>query len=291
MSDLQRRLGVAVLGIPAVLGALILGGWVLGAAMAAAAAIGAVEFYKLRIYSGEKPFVALGALGAGGAVLLGSAHPTVDEFSTYALGLLLVMYALSLASALRLRWPGGSPIGAASTTVSGILYVGVPLAFVPILRRLPETRGGGTPDDVMAAMGFVLLPLLVTWANDSAAYFTGRALGRHRLAPALSPGKTREGALGGVVGAVAAAVVCSYWFLDALPVLSVTPGQAALIGAMIGIAAQVGDLAESAMKREADVKDSGKIFPGHGGMLDRVDSLIWTFPITWLMLELLGVLP
>lgn len=224
-------------------------------------------------------------------MLLGSAHPTVDEFSTYALGLLLVMYALSLASALRLRWPGGSPIGAASTTVSGILYVGVPLAFVPILRRLPETRGGGTPDDVMAAMGFVLLPLLVTWANDSAAYFTGRALGRHRLAPALSPGKTREGALGGVVGAVAAAVVCSYWFLDALPVLSVTPGQAALIGAMIGIAAQVGDLAESAMKREADVKDSGKIFPGHGGMLDRVDSLIWTFPITWLMLELLGVLP
>lgn len=291
MSDLPRRLGVVVLGMPVVLGSLVLGGWILGVVMAIVATIGAAEFYNLRRHAGEKPFAQLGALGAGGAVLLATAFPVVEDFSTFSMGLLLGMYALCFAAALPLRWPGGSPIGAASTTVSGILYVGVPLAFVPILRTLPETRGGGTPEEIMPAMGFVLLPLLVTWANDSAAYFTGNALGKHRLSPTLSPGKTWEGAIGGVVGSVAASVTATLWFLDELPSLVVTPLEAALIGAVIGIVAQVGDLVESALKREAGVKDSGWVFPGHGGMLDRVDSLIWTFPFTWLMLELLGVLP
>lgn len=282
---------MAALGIPVVLGALVLDGWTLGVLMALMALIGAAEFYGMRRLTGERPFRELGALGAGGAVLIATAAPTVDAFAIPALGLLLGLYALSFAVALVLRWPGGSPIGAASTTVSGVLYVGVPLAFVPILRALPSTRGAGTPDEILPAMGFILLPLLVTWANDSAAYFVGHAFGRTKLSPTLSPGKTWEGAIGGVVGSVAAAVTCSVWFLDELPVLAVTPAEAALIGAVIGVVAQVGDLVESALKREAGVKDSGRVFPGHGGVLDRVDSLIWTFPFTWLMLQLLGVLP
>ncbi len=289
--DLVARLGVAVLGIPVVLGALVVDGWILGGIMAVVALIGATEFYTMRGLSGERPFGVLGALGAGGAVLIATAAPTVAEFAIPTLGLLLGLYAVSFAAALPLRWPGGSPIGAASTTVSGVLYVGVPLAFVPILRGLPATRGAGAPEEILPAMGFVLLPLLVTWANDSAAYFVGNAIGRTKLSPSLSPGKTWEGAIGGLLGSVAAAVTCGIWFLDELPVLGVTPGQAALIGLVIGIVAQVGDLVESALKREAGVKDSGRVFPGHGGMLDRVDSLIWTFPFTWLMLEALGVLP
>jgi phosphatidate cytidylyltransferase len=289
--DLTTRLGVAVVGIPIVLGALVLDGWILGGLMALTALIGATEFYGLRRLSGEHPFRELGAGGAGGAVLIATGAPTVDAFAIPALGLLLGLYAASFAAALHLRWPGGSPIGAASTTVSGVLYVGVPLAFVPILRALPATRGGGVPEMIMPAMGFILLPLLVTWANDSAAYFVGHAVGRRKLFPSLSPGKTWEGAIGGVVGSIAAAVTCSIWFLDELPVLAVSPAEAALIGAVIGVVAQVGDLVESALKREAGVKDSGRVFPGHGGVLDRVDSLIWTFPFTWLMLEILGVIP
>lgn len=289
--DLFARLGVAVLGIPVILGALVIDGWTLGGVMAIVALIGAAEFYTMRGLSGEQPFRAVGALGAAGAVLIATGAPTVDAFAIPALGLLLGLYALSFAVALPLRWPGGSPIGAASTTVSGVLYVGVPMAFVPILRGLPATRGGGVPDEILPAMGFILLPLLVTWANDSAAYFVGNAIGRTKLSPALSPGKTWEGAIGGLFGSVVAAFTCAIWFLDELPVLTVTPQQAALIGLVIGIVAQVGDLVESALKREAGVKDSGRLFPGHGGMLDRVDSLIWTFPFTWLMLEALGVLP
>lgn len=289
--DLAARLAVAVVGIPVVLGALVVNGWILGVLMAVAAAIGALEFYAMRRLVGEEPFSLLGALGAAGAVLIAAGASTVAGFAIPALGLLLGMYAASFAFALRLRWPGGSPIGSASTTVSGVLYVGVPLAFVPILRGLPANRGAGTPEDILAAMGFVLLPLLVTWAGDSGAYFVGHAVGRTRLSPTLSPGKTWEGSAGGMVAAVAAAVTCSYWFLQDLPVLAVSPAQAAIVGAVIGVVSQVGDLVESALKREAGVKDSGKVFPGHGGMLDRVDSLIWTFPFTWLTLELLQVLP
>ena len=289
--DLVTRLGVAAVGIPIVLGALVVDGWILGGLMAITALIGAAEFYDMRQRTGERPFRVIGSLGAGGAVLIATGAPTVDAFAIPALGLLLGLYAASFAVALHLRWPGGSPIGAASTTVSGVLYVGVPMAFVPILRALPATRGAGTPEALMPAMGFILLPLLVTWANDSAAYFVGHAVGRRKLFPSLSPGKTWEGAIGGVVGSIAAAMTCAVWFLDELPVLSVSLGQAALIGAVIGVVAQVGDLVESALKREAGVKDSGRVFPGHGGMLDRVDSLIWTFPFTWLMLEVLGVIP
>jgi phosphatidate cytidylyltransferase len=289
--DLTTRLGVAAVGIPVVLGALVLDGWILGGLMALTALIGASEFYGMRRLSGERPFREIGALGAAAAVLIATGSPTVDAFAIPALGLLLGLYAASFAVALRLRWPGGSPIGAASTTVSGVLYVGVPLAFVPILRALPVTRGAGDPETILPAMGFILLPLLVTWANDSAAYFVGHAVGRNKLFPSLSPGKTWEGAVGGVAGSIAAAVTCAAWFLDELPVLTVTLEEAAVIGAVIGIVAQVGDLVESALKREAGVKDSGRVFPGHGGVLDRVDSLIWTFPFTWLMLELLGVIP
>ncbi len=289
--DLATRLGVAAIGIPIVLGALVVDGWVLGGLMAVTALIGAAEFYGMRRRSGERPFREIGAVGAGAAVLIATGAPTVDAFAIPALGLLLGLYAASFAVALHLRWPGGSPIGAASTTVSGVLYVGVPLAFVPILRALPETRGAGAPEELLAAMGFILLPLLVTWANDSAAYFVGHAVGRTKLFPSLSPGKTWEGAAGGLVGSIAAAMTCAVWFLDELPVLAVSPAEAALIGAVIGVVAQVGDLVESALKREAGVKDSGRVFPGHGGVLDRVDSLIWTFPFTWLMLELLGVIP
>ncbi|MDT8367718.1 MAG: phosphatidate cytidylyltransferase [Longimicrobiales bacterium] len=288
--DLVTRLGVVVLGIPVVLGALFLGGWVLGAMMATVAFVGALEFYKLRAMSGESPIAALGAPGAAAAVLLATAFPAVADFGGLALGLLLGLYAIGFVVALLLRWPADSPVGAASTTVSGVLYVGIPLAFVPILRSLPELRSDAIAEGVLPGMGFILLPLLVTWANDSAAYFTGHAFGRTRLAPSLSPGKTWEGAIGGLLGAAAAAVASSLWFLNEIPDLAVAPVQAALIGVGIGMAAQVGDLVESALKREAGAKDSGRVFPGHGGVLDRVDSLIWSFPFTWLMLEFVGVL-
>ncbi|MAF11660.1 phosphatidate cytidylyltransferase [Candidatus Poribacteria bacterium] len=118
----------------------------------------------------------------------------------------------------------------------------------------------------------ILLLLVPIWACDSGAYFVGRAIGRHPLAPVVSPKKTWEGSIGGFVGSILAAVVVGRWTLD-LPILT---GLG--VGAIIGVLGQFGDLAESALKRSAGVKDSGRLIPGHGGLLDRLDSLTFAAP-------------
>jgi phosphatidate cytidylyltransferase len=112
--------------------------------------------------------------------------------------------------------------------------------------------------------------------TDTGDYYTGRLLGRHKLAPKVSPGKTVEGSIGGFVTAVLAGLVCHLVFFPELP-----KTHALVLGGIIGIVSQVGDLAESMLKRGADVKDSGTIFPGHGGMLDRVDSILFCAPVLY----------
>ena len=289
-AELGRRVAVALVGIPLVLGALVLGGWVLGGVVAAAAALTVREFYGLARARGVRPFDLLGMAATAGVVLLATARPTPAEAAPGALGVLLLVSLLALGGAFWRRWPGGEPMASAAVTVTGVLYVGVPLAFVPLLRWIPSTAPGALGGNAWDATAFVLLPVLVTWAGDTAAYFGGRALGRRKLAPRASPGKTVEGALFGLAGSTAAAVVVSVWALADLPFHAVPPLTAAWVGALLGVTAQVGDLVESVLKREAGVKDSGGLLPGHGGLLDRLDSLLFVFPATWGLLLLAGVL-
>jgi phosphatidate cytidylyltransferase len=126
-------------------------------------------------------------------------------------------------------------------------------------------------------MAWVLIVVLATWAGDSAAYLSGRAFGRHKLAPVVSPGKTVEGAIGGLL----ASVLVGAAVFAVSGVLPVWAG--AVAGAGIGVCGQLGDLSESFLKRQAGVKDSGHLIPGHGGMLDRVDALLFAFPAALLM--------
>jgi phosphatidate cytidylyltransferase len=114
---------------------------------------------------------------------------------------------------------------------------------------------------------------LVTWGNDTAAYYVGTWLGRHAMSPIISPRKTWEGAVGGLMGSVGVALLCRAWFLPSLSV-----GNTVAIGLVLGIVAPLGDLCESVLKRSAGVKDSGALIPGHGGILDRIDSLIFATP-------------
>ena len=114
---------------------------------------------------------------------------------------------------------------------------------------------------------------LVTWAADTGAYYVGASLGRHKLAPSISPNKTIEGVAGGLITAILAAFLAQAWFLPSL-----TSADCMAIACLLTIAGLLGDLAESAMKRGAGVKDSGSLIPGHGGMLDRLDSLLFTAP-------------
>jgi phosphatidate cytidylyltransferase len=181
-------------------------------------------------------------------------------------------------------------MAAVSVTVAGVLYTGGTLAFVPLLRALTSSVPGAAAGP-WAAMAFVFLPLLTTWVGDTSAYFAGRAWGKAKLAPNVSPGKTVVGAVAGLIGSTAVAVALSATVLGELPVVGVGLLTAAWIGLLLGAAGQLGDLTESMLKREAGVKDSGKVLPGHGGMLDRIDSLLFSVPTAWGLLTLAGVIP
>lgn len=144
-------------------------------------------------------------------------------------------------------------------TIAGILYIGWLLSHLVALRGLDSGRN------------WVFLVLFVTWVSDTTAFLVGRGLGRHKLAPTISPGKTWEGTIGGICGGIA---VSTLFFTPTPLQLPLTSGQAILLGAITSILGQVGDLVESLLKRNLGVKDSGNLMPGHGGILDRIDSLI-----------------
>lgn len=155
---------------------------------------------------------------------------------------------------------------AAGISSSALLLVAFPLSYAVPLHGL----GGLGPK-------FLLFACAITWAGDTVAYFVGRALGKHLLAPKLSPKKTWEGSVGSMVGSLAVAYAFSYW-------IKIPVGHLLAMGAVGNVAGQMGDLLESAYKRSAGVKDSGGLLPGHGGILDRIDALILCIPVIWFYL-------
>jgi phosphatidate cytidylyltransferase len=288
--DLYKRVVVAVVGIPAALGLIYVGGWALGLLVTTVSALATHEFYRLAEARGIKPFTFVGVVASGGLVLAAVAWPDPQDWSLIALVVVLSVTLISLGATVWLRWPGGEPLGATCVTVAGVIYAGVTLAFVPILRWMPGTLPGVAEGSRWLATSFVLLPLLATWAGDSAAYFAGRAWGRTKLAPAASPGKTIVGAVAGLIASMLAAVVLSQIRLGGVPFLPLGLTGAGWIGLLLGAVGQVGDLAESVLKREANVKDSGALLPGHGGVLDRMDSLLFAVPVTWALLLAAGAI-
>jgi phosphatidate cytidylyltransferase len=158
------------------------------------------------------------------------------------------------------------------------MYVGFLLSHALMLREITVS---GPPDDVVVNCGieWLLFTLLTTFAVDTGAYLVGRAVGRRPMAPSISPNKTWEGSIGGFFSAVLAALALGLVF-D----LDIATWQLAVIGAVVGVVAQCGDLLESKLKRIADVKDSGSIIPGHGGLLDRLDSLLFSLPAVYYLI-------
>ncbi|GMV04723.1 MAG: hypothetical protein AMXMBFR53_10030 [Gemmatimonadota bacterium] len=291
MSDLGPRVAVAVVGIPAVLGLLYLGGWALGVPLAVAAAVGAGEVFRFAECRGVRPLGWLGMAAAAAVVVAAVALPDFVRLAPWLLGGLLGFLLVTLTLALWVRGPKGGPLPAVAVTLMAVVYVGLPAATLVLLHALPTGQGWGRvqPSPWEGAL-VVALPLAATWIGDSAAYFAGTVWGKSRLFPSVSPGKSWVGAWAGVLGAAAAGA--AWWLLvrDALPGLPVRSATAAaLVGAALGVGAILGDLVESLLKREAGVKDSGHVFPGHGGMLDRLDALIFTFPMAYALLWLLEV--
>ena len=287
--ELTRRFAVALVGIPAVLSLLYFGGWVLGVPVAILGALGAGEVYDLGKATEVTPLRWLGMAATAGLVLCAVALPGFTALAPWALAGIAGVAAVSLILAMPLRGVGGRPLGAVSITVFGALYVALPLVFVVLLHRMPVALGwGGAATPTWSGGLVVILPLAATWIGDSAAYFLGTAFGRAKIAPSISPKKSWVGSVAGFVGSAVAAGV---WLVVARPHLPEMPlGSVAIasgMGALMGVGGQVGDFAESLLKREAGVKDSGSLFPGHGGVLDRLDALVFAFPIAYGLLMLM----
>jgi phosphatidate cytidylyltransferase len=292
-SELRKRVAVAAVGIPVAVVVLYLGGWIMAVILAAIAAVAAAELYRIARQRGIEPFRAVGCAQAALAVL--STVLTPDPRAAMAWSwVILLATSLSVATvALFRRGVAGAPLAAVSVTVFGALFTGGTLACAMFLRSLPVV-GDDAGAHRWIGPAFVLFPLALTWTNDTAAFFGGRAFGRRKLMPSVSPAKTVAGAIAGVVGTVAAGAVYAQFVFRGWLGVPVSVAVGALAGLIVSPVAQLGDLVESLVKREAGVKDSGALLPGHGGVLDRFDSLFFTIPVTYWLLALLlgtGVVP
>jgi phosphatidate cytidylyltransferase len=259
--NLALRVGTALVALPLLLAALLLAPpWVALAVVAVALGVGLAEFYALAMARGIRPLPVVGSLMAA-AFFAEVAAPGW-------LGLPLVPLAtLALLLAMLRRGVDKDAVGAGAATLLGALYLGVLGGTLGALRLRPPVADGG--------LRLVLLLAILILA-DTFAFFVGHALGRRRLAPSLSPGKTVEGAVGGLLGGVLGALAVQRLALPGLP-----PLHAAGLGLAVSAMGTLGDLEESLLKRWAGVKDSGRLFPGHGGMLDRLDSLLFGAPVLY----------
>jgi phosphatidate cytidylyltransferase len=273
-----------VVAIPAVVGLVWWGGWPLAAVLALLGVLGTREVYDLARGQQIDPLDGIG-LSAAAVIPLATywAKGSETRWAEPALfvGALWVLAVLALA--MRTRGPQGRPLPAVAITVFGALYASALPSFLIAIRHGANAGVKSWPLAVL-----VLLPLALTWICDTAAMAAGHAIGGPKLAPVLSPNKTWAGAIGGFVGAVGGAVVLGGWVLPRVG-LPLGVWQLVLVGGVVGIVAQVGDVAESLFKREVGVKDSSHLIPGHGGVLDRLDSLYFVIPVAAGMFRLFGL--
>lgn len=259
MSPFVSRIAVAAILLPIVLGLVWLGGWWLFGLALAGGLLALHELYAMA--RGLRPIVLGGYAGLLlallGAQLGGPTWALAGILATLAVALLVFFVSSARQNA----------VGGFAVTLLGVAWVGGGLACLMLVRDVP--------DDGRLLLFTVLLAVFV---DDTFAFLVGRAIGRHRLAPAISPGKSWEGFVGGTLAGVAV----TFFALYEQDVL--TTGESLLLGLAITLAATLGDLFESAVKRDLGVKDSGRLLAGHGGVLDRVDSLLWAGPTAYFVL-------
>jgi phosphatidate cytidylyltransferase len=223
----------------------------------------AYELFQLMAEAGYEPILGGTAL-AMALLLIVARFPDLNL-----LGLVLAAAVMITLIWQLLRPPKGNPTQSWALTLGAALWLGWLISYFVQLRDLSPTFGLGI------GTRWLVLMFLVTWINDSAAYFVGKAIGRHPCCPYLSPKKTWEGTIGGWFGGLAATVVLGYWLVD----LPWVHGLA--LGALVATVAPFGDLAKSMVKRQMGVKDFSALIPGHGGMFDRIDSLLFVAPMVY----------
>jgi phosphatidate cytidylyltransferase len=285
-ANLVRRVGFAVVAIPLALLLVWYGGLPLVLLLVAAATLATRELFDLAERQQIRPARVLGLASAAAispiayaAIASPETRAVVDTAWPYAAAIWLIAI---LTWALLTRAPTDRPLAAVGVTVLAVGYAGALPAFLLDLRH----HGHGLRS--WAGAWLVFFPLVVTWVCDTAAMFGGRAFGGAKLAPTVSPGKTRSGSLAGVVGGLAVAPVFAAAVFPRVG-LDVPLWQLLVVAAVLGVIGQIGDLAESLFKREAGVKDSSQLIPGHGGVLDRLDSLYFVIPAAAAMYRAFGI--
>ena len=253
MSAFWSRIVVALVLLPLVLGIVWLGGWWLFAIAVVGGLIALHELYTMG--RGLRPIVIGGYVGLV-LTLLGAQSGEVSWLVGGMFATVLVAFVVYGFSDAR-----PSATAAISLTLLGVVWVGGGLGCLMLLRAIPEN-----------GRLVIFTVLLAVFADDTAAYFVGRTIGRHKMAPKISPGKSWEGFVGGTVAAMAVAFFAMYdqGYLTNL--------EAVALGAAVALSSTLGDLFESAIKRDLGVKDSGRLLAGHGGVLDRIDSILWAGP-------------
>lgn len=252
---LYLRVLSAAVGIPVIIYAAWRGGLLLLSVIGVIMLLGIFEMFKILKSLNVRPNKTL--TWGGALLLLAVAYFQEWSYVGIVLTVLLILHLLSLIRHYPEYTPGDSAAGLFTT-----LYLSL-LIYIYIISTLPNGKH------------WIFIMLLGTWASDTFAYFVGRSFGRHKLTPNLSPKKTWEGAVGGVLGTILTVYIYSKFFI------SLPPGIAVLLGVLISTASQVGDLIESTLKRQAKIKDSGTIIPGHGGVLDRFDSMLLSAPLVY----------
>jgi phosphatidate cytidylyltransferase len=275
VSELTRRIIFAVIAAPIAIAIVYYGDWALAILLSVLAALAAWELFRIARETGVVPLEPAGIALA--ALLPIAVH--AQRLGLYSLSLttLVALLLLLFASTIWLRGPTGKPLASVAITAFGVAYAGL-FSYIYALRYHDYAVGAA------AGTALVLLPVLLTWATDIGAYMFGRTFGRKKLIPSISPGKTVEGAVGGLGLAIVICLLYVRFILMRYAQLGLTIQGAVLFAIVVSVAAQTGDLAESLLKREAGIKDSSRIIPGHGGILDRFDSLLFVMPIAFLLL-------
>ena len=265
-SDLAMRVASAVVIFGLFLGSLLLGGWWFAAFVILAMIVSAGEFYATARSEDSRPLALFGLLGV---VFMG-----VGAQLTGAAAIAAWAAAFSVVTILFLTLsPRRQPLEDASVTISGMVWVGV-LSFAILIAQGPHP------------VAYILFVVLLVAANDTGAYFVGRAFGRHKLSPMISPEKTVEGLVGGLIaGLVIASILATFPAWETIGI-----AKALVAGAVVGLIAPLGDAVESMVKRSLGVKDMGSVLPGHGGMLDRIDGFLFAVPAIYFLFRGFGLL-
>ncbi len=275
--ELLRRAVLLVFGLPLLLLIAYVGGWLLAIVILGVIWIGLSEYYTALYCKGWRPAATLGFVGSF-LVIAPTQIPDAALSWMFTVLAIVVLVAFSLiGQVIRQRRP--SAVIDSATTVFGVMYVALMMSFLLRLRGydLAAAMGVEGVSQFAHRLGALLLVVVPIPFLDTCAFVAGNLWGRHKLAPAISPGKTVEGAVGGFLGCVAMTVLVG-WLLH-LPLI-----HSLSIGTLMGVIAQVGDLGKSALKRDIGIKDFGSLLGPHGGVIDRFDGMMFAMPVVYLYL-------